>query len=128
VRGALTFLSAVLLVAVGGYALCALTGWSPHVPSLLQAAGTALVASGAAFVPLLLCRGAPQATVAQAALVATVIHLFVCAIGAVVMLIVQGLGVAAVCWILAFYTATLVLLVVAVSRAMRAAPIGAVRQ
>src|SRR5688572_30390637 len=97
-RTVFTLALSVLVVGVAGYALCRVLGRDPHVPSLLQSAATALVSTAAAFVPLALCRGAPQPTVAQAALVGTVVHLFGCATGATAMLLVQGLGVPAVAW------------------------------
>src|SRR5258705_169746 len=71
--------------------------------------------------PLMLAGGASQAFVSQAALVGTMIHLMGCLAGAAVMLMVVRMP-AATYWILAFYWATLVALVVAFTRAIKAAP------
>ena len=86
------------------------------------AAATALVTGAIALLPVILARGANQATVAQAALVGTVIHLLGCVAGAAVMLLVLRLP-AAMYWILAFYWATLIALVIGFTRAIRTAPI-----
>jgi hypothetical protein len=120
-RNAITLTLAVLAAAAAGAALCAVAGWHIRPLDLALAAGAALLAGGAAYVPLVFARGAGQAAVAQAALVGTVIHLFGCLAGAAVMLMVLRLP-AAVYWILAFYWATLVALVVGFTRAVRTAP------
>src|SRR5438093_258710 len=70
----------------------------------------------------MLVGGAPQAAVAQAALVGSVIHLFGCLVGAAVLFAVLHAGAAMVYWVLAFYLATLSALVVVFSRAIVAAP------
>ena len=120
-RTVIELLIPVLLVAAGGYALCAAAGWNPRPASMGLAAGAALLASGLALLPLVLTRGASQAAVAQAALVGTVVHLFGCLAAAAVMLIVARIP-AATYWALAFYWATLIALVVAFTRAVRLAP------
>ena len=120
-RNAVELLAAILVVAAGGFALCAVTGWNPRPAGMALAASAALVAGGASFVPLVLARGAGQAAVAQAALVGTVIHLFGCLAGAAVMLMVVRMP-SATYWILAFYWATLVALVVGFTRAVKVAP------
>ena len=124
-RPALLLLLAVLTVAAGGYALCAALGWPVHPSRVVIAAATALVAGGAAFVPLVLARGASQPAVAQASLVGTVIHLFGCLAGATTLLLVVRAGAGAAYWVLAFYWATLVVVVVEFSKAVRRAPIAA---
>jgi len=121
-RPALLLLLAVLIVAAGGYALCAAMGWRPHTACVALFAADALVAGMLALVPLRLSRGAPQAAVAQAALVGSVIHLFGCLVGAAVLFAVLHAGAAMVYWVLAFYLATLSALVVVFSRAIVAAP------
>jgi hypothetical protein len=123
VRPALLLLLAVAIVAAGGYALCAALGWPVHPSRVIVAAATALIAGGAAFVPLVLARGASQAAVAQASLVGTVIHLFGCLAGATTLLLVVQAGAGAAYWVLAFYWATLVVLVIEFSRAVRRAPV-----
>ena len=122
-RNVAELLFSVLLVAGGGYALCAAAGWNPRPAALALAASAALVAGGLALVPILLTRGASQAAVAQAALVGTVGHLFGCLAGAAVMLLVGRIP-AATYWMLALYWATLIALVVAFTRAVRLAPPG----
>ena len=121
-RPALLLLLAALTVAAGGYALCAAVGWPMQPGRVAVAALAALVASGAAFVPVVLARGASQPAVAQAALVGTVIHLFGCLAGATTLLLVLHAGAASAYWVLAFYWATLVVVVVELSRAIRRAP------
>jgi hypothetical protein len=125
VRPALLLLLAVLTVAAGGYALCAATGWPVHPARIAVAAATALIAGGAAFVPVILARGASQAAVAQASLVGTVIHLFGCLAGATTLLLVVRAGADAAYWVLAFYWATLVVVVIEFSKAVRRAPVTA---
>ena len=121
-RPALLLLLAVLIVAGGGYALCAALGSSVHFVPVGVAAATALVAGGAAFVPLVLARGSTQPAVAQASLVGTLVHLFGCLAGATTLLLVLHAGAAAAYWMLAFYWATLAALVIEFSRAVRLAP------
>lgn len=124
-RSALVILVALLLTAAGGYALCMGAGWSFDAVRVIPAALTALVATGAAFVPIVLSRGATQPTVAQAGLVGTVIHLFGCLAGATLLLLVLKQGVGAAYWVLAFYWATLAALVIELGRAVRSAPAAA---
>jgi hypothetical protein len=120
-RHAFALIIAVIVTAACGFALSAAAGWNPRPLAMGLAAGTALVAGGAAYVPLILSRGASQAQVAQAALVGTLIHLMGCLAGATVLLLVFHLS-AATYWIMAFYWATLVALVFAFTRATKAAP------
>ena len=123
-RNVITLLVSILVVALAGFALCALAGWNPRLRALGMAAAAAVVAGGLAFVPLVLARGASQAAVAQAALLGTVIHLMGCLAGAAVMLLVVRIP-AATYWMLAFYWATLVALVVGFTRAVKSAPVTA---
>jgi hypothetical protein len=122
VRPALLLPLAVLIVVAGGAALCSAAGWTFRPAWVAIAASAALVAGGAAFVPLVLARGAPQAAVAQAALVGSVVHLFGCLAGAATLLFVLHAGAAAAYWMLACYWATLGVVVVEFSRAVRRAP------
>lgn len=119
-KNLLALLAAVLAVAAGGYALCAVVGWNAWPLSMALAAATTLLAGGLALVPLILARGAGQAAAAQAALLGTMIHLLGCLVGAAVMLLVVKVP-AATYWVLAFYWATLVALVVSFSRAVTSA-------
>ena len=123
-RNAITLLVSILVVALAGFALCAVAGWNPRTRAMGLALVAALVAGGLAFVPLVLARGASQAAVAQAALLGTVIHLMGCLAGAAIMLLVVRMP-AATYWMLAFYWATLVALVVGFTRAVKAAPMTA---
>jgi hypothetical protein len=120
-RNVLTLLLSVLIAAAAGFALCALAGWKPRPLSMALAAGASLLAGGLAYVPLVLARGAGQAAVAQAALVGSVVHLMGCLIAAAIMLLAVRVP-AATYWMLAFYWATLVALVVGFTRAVRTAP------
>lgn len=122
VRHFVLLILAVLLVAGVGYALGGPSGAWSQPAVVVMAATSALVAGGAAGVPLLLSRGTTQPAAAQAALVGTVIHLFGCLIGAGVLFLGLHAGLGAVYWMLAFYWATLVVLVIEFSRAVRAAP------
>ena len=114
----------IAIAAAAGLALCAVAGWNPRPLGLAMSALASLVAGAVAFVPLVLARGASQAAVAQAALLGTVIHLFGCLAGAAVMLLVVRMP-AATYWMLAFYWATLIALVVGFTRAVKAAPVTA---
>lgn len=122
-RNLLNIFLALLVVAVGGYAFCAVLGWTPRLPVMWFAAGAAGAASAGAFVPLLLSRGASQPAVAQAGLLGTVIHLLGCLVGAAFLVFVLDAGTAGVYWVLAFYWATLAALVVGLTRAVRRAPL-----
>ena len=113
-------LLAALLVAAGGSALCRALGWNPMPPVMITAGAAALVASCAAFVPLLLSRGAAQSTVVQSALLGTVVHLLGCLAGAAVLAFVLRAGDGAVYWVMAFYLATLVGLVLSLVRTINA--------
>ena len=126
-RYVITLLVSILLAALGGLALCALAGWNPRPRAMGVAVVAAVVAGGLSFVPLILARGASQAAVAQAALLGTVIHLMGCLAGAAVLLLVLRMP-AATYWMLAFYWATLVALVLGFTRAVKAAPMTATGQ
>ena len=123
-RNVITLLVSIVLAAVAGFALCAVAGWNPRLPAMALAATAAIIAGGLAFLPLVLARGASQAAVAQAALLGTVIHLMGCLAGAAVMLLLVRMP-AATYWMLAFYWATLVALVVGFTRAVKVAPVTA---
>jgi hypothetical protein len=123
-RNVITLIVSILLAALAGFALCSLAGWNPRPRAMAFAAAAAIVAGGLAFVPQMLARGASQAAVAQAALLGTVIHLMGCLAGAAVMLLLVRIP-AATYWMLAFYWATLVALVVGFTRAVKSAPVTA---
>jgi hypothetical protein len=122
VRSALLLPLAVLVVAAGGYALCAAAGWRVHTVCVALFGADALLAGLLALVPLRLTHGASQAAAAQAALLGSVIHLLGCLVGAAVLFVVLHAGTPMVYWVLAYYLATLLALVVVFSRAIEAAP------
>jgi hypothetical protein len=114
----------VLIAAGSGLGLCAVAGWNPHIRELSLAAGALVLASLAAFVPLALVRGGSQLAVSQAALVGTMVHLFVAiAFAAVAVLGRFGLGNAFLTWLLAFYWVTLIVLASGFVQAVKAAPV-----
>ena len=113
---------AVGVVAAGGVALCGATGRDAHVPSMINAAGACLLGVALGAVPLFLARRASQYAMTQAALVATMVHLFA-AVGATAVLMLSGrLSQPYIYWVLPFYFATMVPLVIAATRAIRNAP------
>src|SRR5690349_16885230 len=94
-----------------------------HVTDLLAATLTCLVAGELAAIPLLLTRGGSQASVAQSALVGSVVHLFVCiGVAGVIIFGHLGLGPTYLYWLLGFYWITLIALVVVFARSIRSAP------
>ena len=111
--------------AAGGAMACRLISVDPHLRELLFAAGACLVASEASMVPIALTRGAAQATVAQAGLVGTMIHLFGCAAlgGGFMLMGSLRLHAALMYWLLGMYWLTLIVLVAGFVRAVRAAPV-----
>ena len=109
--------------AVVGYFACALAGIDSHARELIAAAVACVVAAEAGIVPLLLARGASQATVSQVGLVGTLVHLLVAISIAAVLHLMVRLGAAVLYWMLPFYWITLVVLVVVFVRAVKAAPV-----
>jgi hypothetical protein len=111
----------LLATAVCSAIICAASGRNGQIPLIALAGGVALLATFAAAVPLFLARGASQIGMAQAALVSTVLHLFISlALGAGILLIVKPHH-AYVYWLLGFYWLTLVLVATSAARAVRAA-------
>lgn len=64
-----------VLTGVGGYGVCLAAGWAPHVRELIAAGLVAIAASELSLIPLWLLRRGDQATVSQAGLGATVLHM-----------------------------------------------------
>ena len=117
-RALLYIPAAVLLVCITGYMSCAALGWQPHPREMLIAGASCLAGGLLAVMPPMLLRylnGAPTAaSAAQAALVGTMIHLFVCiGVAAVVLLMKMPLAGAFSYWLLAFYWTTLLALAAA---------------
>ncbi len=123
-RGTLYNLLAIALTAACGVAICLSLGRDPHARELTFAAVSALAAAQLALVPLMLTRRANQMAAAQAALVATMVHMMSAAtFAAIVVLGKLPLGQAFMYWLLAFYWMTLIGLVATVARHIRRAPL-----
>src|SRR5690242_2748045 len=91
-------LAVAFAVAIG---VCRAIGIDAHLKDLLAATLTCLVAGELATVPLMLSRGANQAGVAQAALLGSVVHLFVCvAVAGILVLGRLGAGPVYLYWML----------------------------
>ncbi len=114
----------LLAIAVAvGFAICRTVGIESHAREMIAAALTCLIAGELAGMPLMLTRGADQAAVAQAALVGTVVHMFVSiGVAGVVILGHIGLGQSFIYWLLGLYWVTLIALVIAFAKAVRSAP------
>jgi hypothetical protein len=113
---------AVAVVAAGGVALLAGTGRQTYAPALINAAGTCLLAVALSGIPLFLTRRSTQYVVAQAALGATMVHLFVIIGTAAALLLVGRLSQPFLYWLIPLYFATLVPIAMAAIRAVRQAP------
>jgi hypothetical protein len=113
---------AVAVFAASGVALMSAMGRDPHLAAMVNAACTCLVAVALGAAPLVLARRAAQDAMTQAGLIATMVHLFA-AVGIATTLMFAGrLSIAYTFWLIPFYFATLVPLVVAVTRAIKHAP------
>ena len=113
---------AVAVVAAGGVALTSSRGRATYAPALINAAGTCLIATALAGLPLFLTRRSTQYAVVQAALGATMVHLFVIVGAAAVMLLLGRLSQPFLYWLIPLYFATLIPICVAAIRAVREAP------
>ena len=114
------------LVATLGWVVCAALGVSVHPREMLIAFATTWIASAVALIPMILARSAAQGAMAQAGLVATVVHLFVCVVIAAVFILVPAirLGQAYVYWLLPMYWVSLIVLVMM----LWALPLGLMRE
>jgi len=74
----------MLLAVAAGCGACILAGAGPHLRQILTAAGVCTVAGEVALVPLLLTRGCDVAAVSQAGLAATIVHMLLTVVLAVV--------------------------------------------
>jgi hypothetical protein len=113
----------IALLLSCGYGASRLAGLNlPHEPMFASAA-IALVASELAIIPLILTRQASQATIAQSALVATVLHMFI-SIGLAVVVSFKLLpGQPFLFWMCGFYWMTLMsVATVAIRSVRRASP------
>jgi hypothetical protein len=118
---------AIAMLGACGWVICAVLGNDPHVKEMIFAAVASLLAGELACVPMIITRHAPQATVAQAGLVSTMLHLFANALlgGAMIMLKPFKLDGALVYWLAAMYLVSLIVLVIGIVRAIQAAPVAA---
>jgi hypothetical protein len=123
VRATIWLAVVVIVSAVVAGLVCRFVGPASHLPQMLVAAVLSLVAAEAAVLPVLLGRGLPALN-AQAGLVATVLHLFICIVGGFVAALIIGPvnRAALLLWMLPFYWITLSALIVIIIRAIRAAP------
>jgi len=113
----------ILLTAGAGWGIVAAVQAPVSVKELVMAALACLAAGELAMVPLILARNTTQATVSQAALAGTVIHLLASiALAGGAMLVIHPAA-AFVYWMLGFYWVTLIVLVVAFVRAVKSAPV-----
>ena len=126
-RGFVLNVLVVAVTAAGGAALLCAFGRDPHIKEMSIAAGAAIVSSFLALVPLILTRGASQIAMAQAGLVATMVHLMTAAMfAAVVILGHLPLGQSFTYWLLTFYWVTLIVVAVECARAVKLAPVAPV--
>ena len=114
--------ASIALTAAGGMTLCALLHRNAHPVEMSLAAMVAVLACLAACVPLRMARRSDQLAVSQAALVATMLHLFVTiALAAIAILGHFKLHTAFLIWLSAFYWMTLIALVLVVVRMIKTA-------
>src|SRR5437773_2813235 len=91
----------LLLACAGGFTVCLVLGIAPHERELLAAGLTCLLAGELAVIPIILTRGASQLAVVQAALIGTVVHLFVCVLAATVLTFARVVAAHSyLCWML----------------------------
>ncbi|MCC6422079.1 MAG: hypothetical protein IT447_01245 [Phycisphaerales bacterium] len=120
-------LLAVPLVVAGigliAWAAFAAAGWTFPVRAVLVSAGIGIVSGELALVPLLLAKHGSQATMSQAGLAGTTVQLLVgIGMAAVAIMGRFPLGGSLIYWLLLFYWVTLMVVVVAYVRAVKAAP------
>ena len=115
----------VLTVAGGGWVLSRAVGANPAPFELLLSGGACLAAGTLAALPPFIVRHATQPTVAQAALISTMIHLFGCAaVAAFVYMAKVQVGRLFPYWLVAFYFSTLIVLVATLAQQIKSAPVG----
>ena len=115
----------LLLITACGFAVCMSIGANLHPREMAVAFIIILTATTAATVPLFLARNSDQTIAAQAALVATIIHLFVATALAGVAIIILKFGQSFTYWLFAFYWTTLIGLAIAAARLVKSAPCAA---
>ena len=113
----------IALTAAGGWAICRAMEIDPRAREMLIAGAVCLLAAVGSALPLVLTRGASQLAIVQAALVATMIHLFGMLALALVVVTTHLAGYGAfLYWLMAFYFATLPALVAALVPLIKHAP------
>ena len=116
---AVTLTSAVIAVAI-----CRGIGIDAHLRELIVAFITCLAGAELAGAPLLLSRGGDQAAVAQASLIGSLVHLFVCILIAAALVLARVVVAASyLFWLLGLYWVSLMVLAVAFVKAIRSAPL-----
>ena len=114
---------ALLLFSAGcGLALCAMIHANPHPREILTAFATILISITAAAIPLFLARQSDQTIAAQAALIATIIHLFVAIALAGFAILILKVDQTFTYWLFPFYWTTLIGLAIAAARLVKSAP------
>lgn len=116
----------IAVVVAGGVGTCLALGAAPHTPEMLFGAAVCLVAGELAIIPIVLTRGATQATIAQSSLVSMMVHLFTAAAlsGSLIMFKPVPLSNAFVYWVMTLYGCTLIALVAVLIREIKHAPVG----
>jgi len=112
---------AALLVAACGVGLCKAFGWNLHPRDLLLAAIAVTLAGELAALPQLLAFDQSAASLAQAGLIGTVIHLLVTMAVAGVVYLAFHADLAFTFWLAAFYWVTLGALAAGFIRSLRVA-------
>ena len=112
----------LLLGGAIGYAICTVAGWRPHLHDAAFAVAIAMVATAAAVIPLFLARRSDQNALAQAGLVALMVHLFTATALAGGMILIAKPPMAFTYWLFAFYWMTLILVATSAVRLIKAAP------
>jgi len=127
----------LLLIPVGlaaimlaGFGLCKAVGADPHVPQMTLAAVLCLIGSIAAALPLWFARRASQLAMSQAALVSTMLHMFVTIAGVMIVMfgkVAGGVTFPLVYWLMACFAVTLAIIATAcviMVRSAKVEPVG----
>jgi hypothetical protein len=113
-----------VLLAVGaavGVGVCRAVGVNPHIPEMIAALGSSVVAGELALIPAVLARGKSNVHVAQAAFLGMVLHLLTSVALAALVILVMRPPQSFAFWMLAGYWITLVGVSVVLIKAVRRA-------
>jgi hypothetical protein len=116
-------IAAVLLVIASGCALCGVLRVSIVYKEVWIAAIIAGLSAEISLVPLFFARNGDQAAVSQASLIATVLHLLLCAGAGLAVSSAIHASHAFLYWLCAFYWATIAAVATIAVRAVKAAPV-----